>query len=181
MLRRNIFCGSRLFSRTSAPLQGDLRTQSLHLVTVSLVDRTFTTTQQNEEILMKFYTSRVSGMLIAAIVACLPCVGALADTSPPVTVAITVKGDGLVLTRPADAERFYIRLKNAAWVACTRGNRVNLKPVDDEQQCIEDALGAAVHNLKAPLVTRRYLATHSVQTAAAHHIEVPIQSALITH
>jgi UrcA family protein len=94
-----------------------------------------------------------------------------------VTVAIHVSTEGLDLSRPADARTFYTRLENAAWVACTRGNRVNLVPVDDVKGCYEKALGGAVRTAKAPTLTRIYLATHTLQAAAANGIDVPRQIA----
>jgi UrcA family protein len=94
-----------------------------------------------------------------------------------VTVAIRVSTQGLNLSQPADAQAFYTRLQNAAWVACTRGNRVNLVPVDDVKGCYEKALGGAIGAAKAPTLTQIYLATHTLQEAAAHGIEVPAQIA----
>ncbi len=43
-----------------------------------------------------------------------------------VTVVLHVSTNGLDLRQPTDARTFYARLKNAAWVACTRGNRAGL-------------------------------------------------------
>jgi UrcA family protein len=94
-----------------------------------------------------------------------------------VTVAIHVSTQELDLSHPADAQTFYTRLKNAAWVACTRGNRVNLVPVDNLQGCCENALGGAIRSAKAPLLTQIYLETHPLQEAAKHGIEVPAQMA----
>ena len=94
-----------------------------------------------------------------------------------VTVAIQVSARGLDLSQPADAQTFYTRLQNAAWVACTRGDRVDLLPVDPLKVCYEKALGAAVHASNKPLVTQIYLATHTLQEAAAHGIDVPAQVA----
>jgi hypothetical protein len=88
-----------------------------------------------------------------------------------------VSTQGLDLSQPRDARTFYTRLKNAAWVACTRGNRVNLAPVDDLTGCYEKALGNAIRLANAPPLTRVYLATHTLREAAAHGIEVPPQMA----
>jgi len=94
-----------------------------------------------------------------------------------VTVAIQVSTRGLDLSQPADAQTFYTRLQNAAWVACTRGNRVNLRPVDNLQGCYEQALGGAIRSAKTPTLTRIYLATHTLRDAEKHGIEVPAQLA----
>ena len=74
---------------------------------------------------------------------------------------------GLDLSRPDDARIFYTRLENAAWVACTRGNRVNLAPTDDLKGCYEKALGSAIRFVNSPFLTRVYLATHTLRDAAA--------------
>jgi UrcA family protein len=96
-----------------------------------------------------------------------------------VTIAIHVSAKGLDLSQPADARTFYTRLENAAWVACTRGDRVNLVPVDDVKGCYEKALGGAIRSAKAPTVTQIYLATHTLQEAAAHGIDMPTQIAAV--
>jgi UrcA family protein len=95
-----------------------------------------------------------------------------------VTVVFHVSTNGLDLSQPTDALSFYARLKNAAWVACTRGNRAGLLPVDDLKGCTEKALGDAIRSAKAPTLTQIYLATHTLQEAAAHGVEVPAQMAL---
>ena len=115
--------------------------------------------------------------LLSAVLACMLYSGALAARDHNVTVALPVSAKGLDLTRVTDARTFYTRLKNAAWVACTRGNRVDLLPVDDVKGCYEKALGGAVRATKAPLVTQIYLSSHTIQEAAAHGIEIPVQTA----
>ena len=94
-----------------------------------------------------------------------------------VTVGIHVSTQGLDLSQPADAKTFYTRLKNAAWVACTRGNRVDLLPVDDLQGCYEKALGGAIRSAKNPRLTQIYLETHALQVAARYGIAIPGQLA----
>ena len=94
-----------------------------------------------------------------------------------VSVSVQVSRAGLDLSQPADAQKFYTRLKNAAWLVCTRGTRVNLLPSVDPIRCYQQALGDAVHATNKPLVTQIYLATHTLQEAAAHGIEVPAQVA----
>jgi UrcA family protein len=99
--------------------------------------------------------------------------GNVAAKDHDVTVAIHVSTQGLDLSHPADAQIFYTRLKNAAWVACTRADRVDLVPVDDLQGCREKALGGAIRSAKAPMLTQIYLETHPLKEAANHGIEVP--------
>jgi len=114
-------------------------------------------------------------LLGAAAVVCTLFAGNVA--AKDVTVAIHVSTTGLDLSQPADASTFYTRLENAAWVACTRGDRVNLVPVDDVKGCYEKALGGAIRSAKAPTLTQIYLANHTLQEAAAHGIGVPAQVA----
>jgi UrcA family protein len=118
------------------------------------------------------------GLLLGAatVVGMLPG-GNVAAKDKIVTVAIHVSAQGLDLSQPADAQTFYTRLQNAAWVACTRGDRVDLLPVDPLKSCYEQALGDGVRASNKRLVTQIYLATHTLQEAAAHGIEVPAQVA----
>jgi UrcA family protein len=97
-----------------------------------------------------------------------------------VTVAIHVSTKGLDLSQTADARTFYTRLENAAWVACTRGNRVDLLPVDDLKGCYEKALGDAIRSAKTPVLTQIYLTTHTLQEAEARGIALPAQIAKLT-
>jgi UrcA family protein len=94
-----------------------------------------------------------------------------------VQVAIRVNAQGLDLQQPSAARTLYDRLEHAAEVACTHGNRVDLKPIHNPNACREQALGEAVHSVNAPLLTQVYLQSHTLQQAAAHKIKVPIQLA----
>jgi len=114
----------------------------------------------------------VAGILFAG--------NAAAANDHNVTVAIHVSHAGLDLSQPADARTFYTRLENAAWVACTRGNRADLVPVDDLKGCYEKAFAGAIRSAKAPRLTQIYLATHTVQEAAARGIDLPAQIAGVT-
>lgn len=96
-----------------------------------------------------------------------------------VTVVIHVSTKGLDLSQPADARAFYTRLEKAAWVACTRADRVNLIPVDDVKGCCEKALGGAIRSAKAPTLAQIYLATHTLQEATAHGIDTLTQIAAV--
>jgi UrcA family protein len=103
--------------------------------------------------------------------------GNVAAQGHNVTVAIHVSTQGLDLHHPAGAQEFYGRLKHAADVACTHGNRVDLKPSADPVGCSEKALGEAIRSANLPLLTQVYLQTHTLQQAAAYGIEPPAQLA----
>jgi UrcA family protein len=113
----------------------------------------------------------------AAAVACALLAGAAAARDHNVTVAIHVSTQSLDLSRPTDAQTLYTRIENAAWVACTRGDRVNLLPVDDTRGCVQKALAGAIRSANAPLLTQIYLTTHTLREAAAFGIAVPAQVA----
>jgi UrcA family protein len=94
-----------------------------------------------------------------------------------VTVALHIPTKGVDLGQPANARIFYTRLENAAWVACTRGDRVDLLPVDNQKACYDGALGRAIRSAKAPTLIQIYMETHTLRQAAAHGIELPTQLA----
>jgi UrcA family protein len=99
--------------------------------------------------------------------------GSVLAKDSAVTVALRVSAQGLDLSRPADAQTFYKRLKAAATVVCTHGDRVDLVPSDDPKGCYEKALADAIRSAKAPLLTQIYLASHTVQGAATGWSYVP--------
>jgi UrcA family protein len=103
--------------------------------------------------------------------------GTVAAQGHDVTVAIQVSTQGFDLHQPAGAQAFYARLKHAAEVACTHGNRVDLKPSSDPVGCYEKALGDAIRSVNLPLLTEVYLETHTLQQAAAYGIEAPAKLA----
>src|SRR5215472_4090808 len=113
----------------------------------------------------------------AASVVCTLFAGNVVAEDKIVTISVPVSSTGLDLSQPADAQRFYTRLKNAAWSVCTRGTRVDLLPVYHLQDCYEKALGDAVHDSNTPMLTRIYVETHTLREAAAHGIGVPAQVA----
>jgi UrcA family protein len=94
-----------------------------------------------------------------------------------VTVAIPVNGQGLDLRQPAAAQVLYQRLENAAYVACTRSNRVGLAPSPDPTRCTQKALADAVRSAHIPLLTQAYVAQHTLREALAYGIDVPAQIA----
>ncbi len=96
-----------------------------------------------------------------------------------VAVVLHVSGIGLDLTQPADAGILYARVKKAARVACTHGNRADLVPVDDPRECYEAALADAIHSANSPALVQIYLTTHTPREAALHGIGVPAQVASV--
>jgi UrcA family protein len=94
-----------------------------------------------------------------------------------VVVAIPANGEGLDLRQPAAAQMLYERVEYAAYVACTRGNRVGLAPAADPKGCYEKALADAIRSANVPLLTQAYLATHSLREASARGIDVLSQIA----
>jgi UrcA family protein len=113
-------------------------------------------------------------VLGAAIVACTFFAGDVAAEGSPVSVAMRVSTQGIDLSKPAGARELYRRLKNAAWIVCTRANRVDLEPSPNPEACSEKALGEAILSAHMPLLTQAYLETHSLGQAAAHGIDVPV-------
>jgi UrcA family protein len=111
----------------------------------------------------------------AAMVACALFAGDV--VARDVTVAYQVSSKGLDLRQPAGAREFYGRLKKAAWIVCTHGNRVDLQPSPDRQGCYEKALGDAIRSANVSLLTQVYLETHTLREAAARGIDVPVQVA----
>jgi UrcA family protein len=118
----------------------------------------------------------VRAVLGAVVAACTLCAGSVA-AKDPVTVAYRVTTQGLDVSQPAGAHQLYLRLQHAAEVVCAHGMRVDLVPTADPQGCYEQALGDAIRSAKLPLVTQAYLATHTIQGAAARGIDVPMMIA----
>jgi UrcA family protein len=119
----------------------------------------------------------VCSVLGTALVASALFAGDVAAEGRPVTVTLKVSTRGLDLNQPAGARELYSRLKNAAWIACTRANRVGLEPSPDPGACSEKALGEAIRSVNSPLLTQAYLETHLRRDAATYGIEVPVQVA----
>jgi len=116
-------------------------------------------------------------VLGAALVACTMLAGDAAAADQEFPVEYRVNAHGLDLSQPAGANELYARLQHAAEVVCTHGMRVDLVPLADPKGCYEQALGAAVRTTNAKLVTKVYLATHTVQQAAERGIDVRVQIA----
>jgi UrcA family protein len=103
--------------------------------------------------------------------------GSVAANDHEVIVAIPVNAHGLDLSRPAGAQQLYQRLEYAAYVACTRADRVGLAPSPDPRGCGEKALADAVRSVNLPLLTRVYLGKHTLREALVHGIEPPAELA----
>ena len=112
-----------------------------------------------------------------AAAACAIILGPAHAKDHEVTVKISVSAAGLDLSQPAGAQKFYWRLKRAAWVACAHGDRVGLEPPSNFTGCYEKALGEAVHSVHRAEVSTVYLATHTPRDAARYGIEVPVRMA----
>jgi UrcA family protein len=109
----------------------------------------------------------------AAVVAFSLFAGSVAADDKEFTIAYRVDTQGVDLSTPAGAHELYSRIKHAAEVVCTHGNRVDLAPLPDPKTCYENALGNTVRFLNSSLLTQVYLETHTLRQAAAHNIEIP--------
>ena len=94
-----------------------------------------------------------------------------------IMVSRPVSAAGLDLGNPADAQTLYRRLRWAADDVCNRSTRVDLLPPDDSRSCFEKALGKAVRQAHAPLVTQAYLVNHTLHDATTWGIELPTEVA----
>jgi UrcA family protein len=113
-------------------------------------------------------------MLGATIVVCMFFAGKVAAEGSTVSVAVRASAQGVDLSKPSRARELYRRLKNAAWIVCTRGNRVDLEPSSDPGACSENALGGANLSARKPLLTQAHLEMHSLRQAAARGIDAPV-------
>jgi UrcA family protein len=125
----------------------------------------------------KIAAQRTRCVLGPVALACVLLTGTAVADEKNVVVGIPVSGKGLDLNDPAGARELYLRLNNAAYVACTRANRVGLAPSPDPRGCSEKALAEAVRSANVPLLTQAYLATHTVREAMANGIKLPPQMA----
>jgi UrcA family protein len=132
-----------------------------------------------KEIYMNTKTAFRSALPVmgATLVACTMLAGNAAAEDQEFPVEYRVNARGLDLSQPAGANELYSRLQHAAEVVCTHGMRVDLVPLADPKGCYERALGAAVRTANSKQVTKVYLATHTVQEAAARGIDVRVQIA----
>lgn len=116
-------------------------------------------------------------VLAGAAVTCALIAGHAFADARNVVVAIPVSAAGLDVRHAAGAQELYARIKQAAWVGCTRADRVGLAPVADPKECYETAIGNAVRSANVPQLTQAYLASHTLREAATRGIEAPAQFA----
>jgi UrcA family protein len=118
-------------------------------------------------------------LFITVAIVCALFAGRVVAEGKPITVSIQVSTQGLDLSKPDDANIAYRRLQLAAREVCRHGNRIGLEALSNPDRCADAALSAAIRSAKAPLLTRAYLATHTVREATAHGIDVPAQVAAL--
>jgi UrcA family protein len=94
-----------------------------------------------------------------------------------VTVRIPVTTQGLDMAQPSGVRALYQRIRVAAQIACTHGNRVGLDPAESVRSCYETAVGHAIREFGIPELTRVYLAKHTIQDALNYGVTVPEQIA----
>jgi UrcA family protein len=103
----------------------------------------------------------------AVAIACGLCTYEVGAKEHDVTAAVRVSPQGLDLSQPVDAKKFYRQLQRAARTVCSSGNRVGLVPLEDPRACYEESLGRAIRSAHLFMLTTAYLATHTPQQAAA--------------
>jgi UrcA family protein len=142
---------------------------------IGAVDNSTASPSQNSlEIDMNMNVLDVRSLIcVAAVAACVALSGPVQAESHEVTVKIPVSAAGLALDQPAGARELYSRLRKAAKIACSNGNRVALEPVENFAACYEQALGEAIRAANQPQLTLVYLITHTPQDAATRGIVVP--------
>lgn len=121
--------------------------------------------------------SGVCSMLCAAVIGCTFFGNHVSAEGHPVTVALKVSTRGLDIETTAGAHELYSRLQSAAWIACTRANRVGLAPLPNPEACAEKALGDAIRSANMRQLTQVYLDTHTLREASARGIDTPLQMA----
>jgi UrcA family protein len=125
---------------------------------------------------MNIQSARARTLLAMAIAGSL-FAGIVQAKDPTIIVSKSVNTAGLDLGNFADAQKLYMRLRWAADDVCTRSMRVDLVPFDNPRDCFEKALGNAVRQAHAPLVTQAYLANHTLRDAASWGVELPAELA----
>lgn len=116
--------------------------------------------------------------LLAVVIAGSLVAGTAQARDDRVIVSKQISTAGLDLGNLADAQTLYMRLRQAAdYVCSTRTMRVDVLPFDNPRGCFEKALGKAVQQAHAPLVTQAYLLNHTQHDAATWGIELPAEVA----
>ena len=108
---------------------------------------------------------------LAAVVASIALSGHAVAGDQPVRVSETVSAVGIDVNTPEGASKLYMRLKAASRRVCT-DSRLGLEM--PQVGCSEDALGNAIRSANRPQLTMVYLRSHTIQTAEAHGISIPI-------
>jgi UrcA family protein len=119
------------------------------------------------------FATRFQCGLAAAIIASALIVGGAEAADDDVTVSISVNRHGLDLSQAQAVHRLYQRVEYAAYVACTRANRVGLAPAADPSGCYEKSLAGAIRSANIPLLTNEYLANHTLREASRYGMDLP--------
>ena len=117
------------------------------------------------------FSSARSIVRLAAVVASIALSGYAEADSQSVNVSETVSAVGLDVNTPEGARKLYVRMKIASRRVCG-DSRLGLEM--PQVGCAEDALGNAIRSANRPQLTMVYLRSHTIQTAEAHGIRVPI-------
>ena len=123
---------------------------------------------------MNTNTSRLGARFfvrLAAVVASIAVSGYAEAGDQTVQVSKTVSAVGIDVNTPEGARELYVRLKAASQRVCS-DRRLGLKL--PEVGCAEDALGNAIRSVNRSQLTLVYLRSHSIQTAEAYGIRIPI-------
>ena len=116
--------------------------------------------------------------LLAIVIAGSLIAGIAQAKDKTVIISKHVSKAGLDLSDRVDAQTLYRRLRWAADDVCSaRTMRVDVLPLDNSRGCFEKALGNAVRQVNAPLVTQAYLLTHTLRDASNWGIELPVELA----
>ena len=111
---------------------------------------------------------------LAAVVASIAVSGYAHAGNQTFQVSKTVSAVGVDVNTPEGARELYLRLKAASQYVCT-DHRVGLEP--PPVRCVEDALGNAIRSVDGPQLTLVYLRSHSIHTAQAYGMRIPIMVA----
>jgi UrcA family protein len=91
----------------------------------------------------------------------------------PIPVSIHLSTRGVDLGNPTEARRFYEKLKYAATVVCTHGDKAGLEPLPSPKDCADKSLADAIRSVNAPRLLEIFLETHTVRQASALGIIEP--------
>jgi UrcA family protein len=126
---------------------------------------------------MNTNASRVSAqsfIRLAAVLACVTLSGYAEAGDQTVNISQTVSAVGIDVNTPDGARKLYGRLESASRSVCS-DHRTGVEP--PQAGCADDALGNAIRSANRSQLTRVYLQSHSVQTAQAYGIRIPMLAA----